>query len=392
MSSAPYRSAASAAAALMLAGAGLGLAGCGREHAPETAPPPPAPVEQPLDGAPEPPPPPVAAPLVEEAPPTPPPAGADMEAPSAAPGIVAMAPIPNPPEEARAPRRYAHRYGRHVYAVSRPVMRQHRRHVRFANTTAPSPVRRMHARPAAHAATTAPTLRPAMHPAGPAHAPPHHPAAKTSTSAHRTHSAASAGATTTAGPRAERVAALQTALSSAVAGSAVLSAPHFSPGAPADVTLSVPAAFSETLRTEAGRQGLADDAASAALTARLSGDGYVVIPDAAQREVVMAGQPTVFHWTATQQAGAKGPLQAQVCAQLLGGGQDQLDLGVVKAAQAGGVGWKVVGAILLVLVLGLILALFARSGREKPAVVERRRDLSPQRPFDMNNDPPPPRT
>ena len=363
MRSAPFRSAASAAAALMLAGAGL--AGCGREHAPESAPPPPPVVEQPLAGAPDGPPPSYVAPQ--------PPAGAPvMEAPSAVPpGIVAMAPIPNPPEP------------EHRARFHRPHRRMHRfvpatRHARHR------PARRTHMRasPSRMAVATRRAKTPRLRPAAPVHG--RHAGASASGAAVAKPDAAAA-----ASPRADRVAALQTALGSAATSSAVLAAPHFAVNTPADVTLTVPAAFADTLRTEAGRQGLADDAASAALTSRLSGDGYVVIPDAAQRQVIVAGQPTVFHWTATQQPGARGPLQAQLGAQLLGGGQDVLDLGAVKAGPNGGAGWKIVGGVLLALVLALVVALFTRSGRTRPAVVARRRDVGVQRPFDMGGDEPP---
>lgn len=368
MRSAPFRSAASAAAALMLAGAGL--AGCGREHAPESAPPPPPVAEQPLAGAPDGPPPPAYVP------PQPPPGEPVMEAPSAAPpGIVAMAPIPNPPEPERRARFHRH----------------HRRTYRFAPAT-----RRMHPRRARRAHMRAAHGRTAMAPVR--RSPPR---LRTATATHARHTgvakphastsaatAAKPDAGAAASPRADRVAALQTALGGAATGTAVLAAPHFAVNTPTDVTLTVPASFADTLRTEAGRQGLADDAASAALTSRLSGDGYVVIPDAAQRQVIVAGQPTVFHWTATQQPGARGPLQAQLGAQLLGGGQDQLDLGVIKAGPSGGAGWKIVGGVLLALVIALVIALFTRSGRKQPAVVARRRDVGVQRPFDMGGDPP----
>lgn len=388
MRSTPLRSTASAAAAaLMLAAAGL--AGCGREHAPETAPPPPAAAEQPLAGAPD-----AAPPTVYAAPQEPPPGEPMMEAPSAAPGIVAMAPIPNPPEpDHRARRRHARRRTYRLGAAP-AVHRMHphrmrSRHVRLhrTHTARRSRGHRTHvatgAAPVRHASTKAPTASaPPMRGHG-------HRQTSTPTTVGASKPNANTGANAGASPRTDRVAALQTALAGAATTSAVLAAPHFALNTPADVTLTVPAGFADTLRTEAGRQGLADDAASAALTSRLSGDGYVVIPDAAQRQVIVAGQPTVFHWTATQQPGARGPLQAQLGAQLLGGGQDQLDLGTVKAGASGGVGWKVVGGVLLALVIALVVALFARSGRNTPAVIERRRAASVQRPFDIGGDEPP---
>ena len=380
--SAPLRNAAFAAAALLLTAGGL--TGCGREHAPESAPPPPIAAEQPLAGAPD-----SAPPPVYVAPQGPPPGEPMMDAPSAAPGLVAMAPIPNPPEPERPARRYGRHYGRrhrvHLMNAAPAVHRRHRHARRMHVQRMHMQRTRVHRSHAPAAARQAPVAR--------ASAPPmrgrlHHRAAPAAAPASPAAGPAKPEATV-AQPRADRVAALQTALAGAASTSAVLAAPHFQVNTPADVTLTVPASFADTLRTESGRQGLADDAASAALTSRLAGDGYVVIPDASQRQVIVAGQPTVFHWTATQEPGARGALQAQLGAQLLGGGQDQLDLGVVKAGATGGVGWRVVGGVLLALVVALIVALFARSGRRTPAVVERRRDVGVQRPFDMGGNEPP---
>ena len=395
--SATTRAALCAAAAVLVASSGL--AACGRTSAPADALPPPAASDQPLAGAPEGAPPEAVAP--PPAPYGPPPsyappgaqANADMgeppplEAPSAAPGIVAMAPIPNPPErEAGAPpQRYGRAYSpqrspqsrrRTVLAGERAHARAPRSHARRVVVRHPVHAQAEAPRPAAaRASLAAPHLRTV--PVRPA------PAAQSPTTAHRqhlaaTHHASHSRTTTTTSShgadgssRADRVSALQTALGGEVARNAKLDTPHLAPGTAADVTLTAPASFADALRTEAGRQGLADDAASAALVARLSGDGYTVLPEGEQRQTVVAGKPTVIHWTVTAQPNARGPLQAQVGAQLLGGGQDRLDLGVVKAATAGGdLGWKVVGGVLLALVVGLLIALFARAGR--PARARRR--------------------
>ena len=64
----------------------------------------------------------------------------------------------------------------------------------------------------------------------------------------------------------------------------------------------------------------------------------------------------------TAQAGAKGPLHADVSADLLGGGSDKLSLGSVQSA---GMGVKltprIIGAALLVLIAALVVAWLARS-------------------------------
>ncbi len=389
-----------AAAALVLASA-VSLAGCEREAVPAAAPPPPPPADQPLAGAPEesPAPPVMAqeepAPLTPSDQPPPPPV---MEAPSAAePGIVAMAPIPNPPETPRRTYRAApaHRASR-PYGYTRRVHRVYAAGATYSYAATPARVRpiRHAAAPAMRHAAASPYTAAATHPAltsvtGAATASARHAAAAT---AHR-HGGKATPAAASAAPRADRLASLQTTLGGAMASSAKLDTPHFVAGTPADVSLTVPASFAETLRTEAGRQGLADDAASVALIARLAGDGYVVIPDTVQRQMLAAGQPSVFHWTVTQQQGARGPLQAGIGAQLMGGGgQDQLDLGVVKVAQASGMGWKVVGAILLLVVLAAIVALIARAGGGSNAPERRRRypnEMRPApRPFDMSDAPP----
>lgn len=370
-SSRAYRSAGArglALAAVLLACASP-LAACGRhDAAPAEALPAPAVSAEPLAGAPDGPP-----PTVQTAPAAPVDSAPPPEAPSAAPstppsGVVAMAPIPNPPE--RAPRRFA-RVRRHRRTPTRIATRRRARRIHAA-----AHARRVghHARVVLTRPRAARALRPrAVHPAAARHAKPA-PAR-----------AAAPAAQADAGPHADRVAALQTALGGEIARTAKLDVPAFEAGKAATVALTVPAGFADTLRTESGRQALSDEAASANLNAKLGGDGYTVLPGDAQAQPLQAGQPTRFQWTVTAEPNARGPLQAQVGASLLGGGSDTLDLGVVKAPPSGaGMGWRAVGGGLLALLAVLAVALFARNrGRRAAEPAEVRRP----RPFDMNGGP-----
>jgi uncharacterized iron-regulated membrane protein len=190
--------------------------------------------------------------------------------------------------------------------------------------------------------------------------------------------------------RSTRLAALQSALTDAVSKGAALKAPdRFTANQPADVTLTVPAGFADTLRTEAQKNGLSDAAASVNLTAVLSGDGFSVTPDETQSQPLTVGQETTFRWTVTAQPGAKGPLHADVGADLLGGGSDTLALGSVQKAAGLGVKLtpRVVGAAILVLILALVVVWLARGrgGPSRPASARRasRNARGGARPLDM---------
>ncbi len=188
--------------------------------------------------------------------------------------------------------------------------------------------------------------------------------------------------------RSTRLASLQSALTDAISKGAKLTAPaRFTANQPADVTLTVPATFAASVRDEAGKDGLSDAAASVNLTAVLSGDGFAVTPDETQSQPLTLGQITEFHWTVTAQPGAKGPLHADVGADLLGGGSDTLALGSVQKAAGLGIKLtpKVVGAALLVLIAALIVAWLARGrgGPSRPASARRASRAARNRPLDM---------
>jgi hypothetical protein len=154
--------------------------------------------------------------------------------------------------------------------------------------------------------------------------------------------------------RSTRLSALQSSLTDAISKGAALTAPQrFTANQPADVSLTIPAAFADTLRNEAQKNGLSDAAASVNMNVVLSGDGFSVTPDETQSLPLTVGQPTEFRWTVTAQPGAKGPLHADVGADLLGGGSDTLALGSVQKQAGFGVKPtpRMVGAAILVLIL-----------------------------------------
>jgi hypothetical protein len=205
----------------------------------------------------------------------------------------------------------------------------------------------------------------------------------------------SAAAATTQPPSADRatnLASLQTTLTDTVGKTAILTAPaSFTANQPVDVSLTIPAAFADTLRTTAQKDGLGDAAASVNMTAILSGDGFSVTPDDTQSVPLAVGQPTKFVWTVTAQPGAKGPLHADVGADLLGGGSDKLALGSVQKAAGMGIKLtpRVIGASLLVLIAALVVAWLARGrGPTRPASARRasRRAARGGRPLDMSAD------
>ncbi|CAN5188945.1 hypothetical protein BH09PSE2_BH09PSE2_23800 [soil metagenome] len=221
-------------------------------------------------------------------------------------------------------------------------------------------------------------------------------AAKVTAGAKKVADAAKAPApAATTGDRTTKLAALQTSLTDAVSKAGVLTLPaRFTANQPADVSLTLPATFAETLRKEADKQGLSDAAASVNMTSVLAGDGFSVTPDDTQSQPLTVGQPTEFHWTVTAQPGAKGPLHADVCADLLGGGSDTLSLGSVQknAGMQLKMTPRMLGAGILALIVILVLGWLAR-GRNTPtrSASARRagrqaRGSSFARPLDMASD------
>ena len=192
---------------------------------------------------------------------------------------------------------------------------------------------------------------------------------------------------TTSGDQATNLASLQTALTDAVGKTAVLKAPaRFTANQPTDVSLTLPAGFGDTMKSEAQKDGLADAAASVSMTALLSGDGFAVTPNDTQSAPLTLGQPTQFHWTVTANPSAKGPLHADVGADLLGGGSEKLALGSVRAASDTGakLAPHFIGVALLVLLAVLVVAWLVRERRQTRPVVTRR--TVDGRPLDMSSE------
>ena len=373
------------------------LAGCGQHHvAPAQAPAPPMSRPDTLAGAPAdlPPPPTDVAPPM-----TPPP---PRERPGDRPGdrdvvydlgpVVqardTMAPIPNPPEG--APRRTHSGRPRHATRPARPAraLRPHAGRGRMAHP-ASGPMRPSSAgRNGAAPAVVVP------HRAHPAPGKPATPAPARPAAGARDAGKSAAKVTPATGDRATKLGALQATLKDSLARTALLNVPDLKPDQPADVTLTLPADFASVVRDEAEKQGLQDAAASVNMTALLAGDGYAVAPDETQSQPLTVGQPTEFHWTVTAQPNAKGPLHADVGADLLGGGDEALQLGSVMAAGKGGlhISPRAWGAALLVL---LAVIVFAVLGRGRGAASRRRmRNSAPRAyersPLDMGAGPPPP--
>ena len=334
------------------------------------APPPAAPPAE-LAGGPEAPPP----------PPPPPPAYQTPPPPTAAlPPVITMEPIPNPPEPVRPSRRARAQAQAGPRQVER--RRAHRRAERPA-VAAPAPRARrptpaVRAKPAqaAPAAKPAPTKRPAPTPAPakrPAVAPPPAKAKpvapppvqlKPAVPAPKVAPAVPAAAKPAAPPSPASVAALQTAVAKLAAQAAVLTPPAtVTVNQSGEATLTLPATFADSLKQEAAKAGLGDAAASANLTARLTGENYTVTPDETQSAPLMAGQPTVFHWTVIPTAAKPGPLTAKLGADLLSGGAATLDLGTIGKpgpAVGGNPELRWIGVGLLVLVGLVVLAMLTR--------------------------------
>jgi hypothetical protein len=370
----------STAAAISIAGL-LVLSACDERPYPTAAnpPPPPPPPTAELMGAPEAPPPTAEVP--------PPPAYAPQAYDQGS--VVAMAPIPNPGDPGSEPY-YAypdehHRvHARYYAAAPAPYWhgRVHHRYYAYTPATHAPTVRS--AAPAPVTSARAPTA-PVHHHVGVAATAAAgagmlaaHPAKRAPTKTVATTKSTATKSTATTNPtgptdQAAAVASLQTALSDAVAKTAVLTAPaHFTPNQPAEVSLAIPAGFADTLHTEAQKDGMADQAASVNITALLSGDGYTVLPADTQSGPLAAGQPTTFAWTVTAQPKAKGPLHADVGADLLGGGSQKLTLGSVQPAGAhASIGARAFGIVLLVLLAGIVL-IWASTRRRTTTVVRER--------------------
>jgi hypothetical protein len=345
-------------------------------------------------------------------PPPPPPVQAYRPAPAydtGGPLIVAMAPIANPPEYGRS-RRVRRTYSEDASGYVAPRRSRPRDYAAAAPVVSPPLKPAYVAPPARTYAKAAPApAAPVQHAPAPAaphaapvpvatHAAPHPApytapkakvaaaadaakvatvaaAAKTASVAKKAVDATKTAATqavapvAAAGDRTTKLAALQAALTDAVSKNGVLTTPaRFTANQPADVSLTLPAAFADTMRKEAEKQGLSDAAASVNMTAVLAGADFSITPDDTQSQPLTVGQPTEFHWTVTAQPNAKGPLHADVGADLLGAGSDTLSLGTVQknAGMQLKLTPQMLGGGILALLVILVLGWLAR-GRNTPS-------------------------
>jgi hypothetical protein len=403
-------------AAVVLSLAGVALSACSPDPYPTPVaeePPPPPPAE--LAGGPELPP----SPPMETAPLPPPPPAEQAAAPVPAPPvIIAMAPIPNPPEEPRRARRRGHTHeiysaapsagteGVYTYASPEPrraVTRRQRTHRRAAAAHPPrlalaKPAPRVPSKPAEQVPAK-PTSKPAAVSRSPGKVtPPANVArnAKPSVPALKPPAAPVAAAPAAPGTfHAAQLKNLETALAEAVSKTAKLTAPSkLEPGMPAEVSLALPAEFADTVKAEAEKTGLGDAASSVNLTAVLSGEGYVVMPDETQSLPLVTGKPTQFRWSVTPGAAAKGPLKADLGADLLGGGSDTLNLGAVSSSNGLDLGnnpLRLVGYGIFAVIAAALIAWLLR-GRNTPpprSTAQRRtarRAVRNDKPFDLGDE------
>ncbi len=308
---------------------------------------------------------------------------------SAPPEIVTMAPIPNPPER---PRRYErgygwryrhHHHGMQAYGPPAYAPRHHRMHHRYS-AHAPVVHRSMSHHPMAAMAHAPAPVHAAARPVAPVHPPTPKPQANPSQLSkpqaldHRHHhhlatnaaaaaggSANTMGATNTTGSasEADHYQALQQSLADAFASGAKLTAPaHMEPNQASTVTLTIPADFAQTLRAEAAKQNLSEQAATVNLMASLSGDGYMIVPGEAQSQPLTLNAPTTFDWKVTPTGAGRGALKASVRA-AVGEGHD-LTLGD-KTTGAGNATGRVVGIGLLALIALVLLGWAAQRRRPK---------------------------
>ncbi len=366
--------------AAMAACSAMALAGCEEQSYPtpsveQTAPPAPPP-PAPLMGAPTQAPP--YAPCAEN-----PCAPAPSAEPMLAPRVIASRPVPNPVEPEPHHRRHARLW---AYGEAQPVAPHH-------HVGAPHSDGRWHVvgpavahnAPAHVAVAAAPSAAPAV-------APPHHAVASPAAAPHKAATPVAPVAPPTAGNTitnitdnatgapsgadADRYNSLQSALSNLIGIDAVLATPdHFQPGQAVDVTLTLPANFAQQAHDEASKAGLADAAGSVNINAHLTGTGFTIVPDQAQAQPLLLGQPTVFHWKVTPTAAAVGAVKADLTADLLTVGHS-LPLGSVQSQATINnfhLSGRLIGVGLLILVLVIVAGWLVSRGSKGPAF--RRRDI-----------------
>lgn len=282
---------------------------------------------------------------------------AEVIAPAPTPAPGGMAPIPNPPESGRTQLAQADPApGLLGGPVAAPVDRPVPAYAPPSRTTiAPSTAR-----------TAAPTSAAAA------------PPARRLTRAEQR-----------AAEKAADLTALRDALAADLKNGAVLSGVDaLEPGTAGEVSLALPAKLPETLASKAEELGLAAAAEGATATATLTGGGYVIDPPGPQTVPLQAGQTPVFEWHVTPGRGDRGPLTADVSAEV-GGPTDRNTLQIgelaTERAEARGPGARLWWALGLIAVAIAAIAAFARrsSGpkpKARPATLDMNREPTAREP------------
>jgi hypothetical protein len=364
--------------AAMAACSAAALAGCEEQSYPtpsvEQAPPP-APPPAPLMGAPAQTPPPPYSPCADN------PCEPTGQQPTLAPRVIASTPVPNPPEMEHNHRRHTRLW---LNSQAKPVAAHH--HIAHRHSDGRWHVVGPVAAPPPHVAV-APSAAPVPAVAAPHHqaaAPKPHPAAAPHTArlaatppaSHAINNITDTSTGAPSGADADRYNSLQSALGNLVGVDAVLGTPdHFKANQTVDVSLTLPANFARQTHDEAAKVGLTDAAGSVNIDAHLTGTGYTILPDQAQAQPLLLGQPTVFHWKVTPTAAAVGAVKAELTADLLTAGRS-LPLGSVQSQTSISnmhLSGRLIGVGLLILVLVIVAGwLVSRTNKTPPF---RRRDI-----------------
>ena len=136
---------------------------------------------------------------------------------------------------------------------------------------------------------------------------------------------------------------------------------------PFQVSLFLPTGFAAAIRQSASATGLTPADAALDITAALTGSGFRIEPLEPQSQPLLAGQPTVFHWTVTAIAKRHGSLRADICAAVPAGSQP-ICIGPVLAARPGfHPNSQTLGAALLALIVGLVVVWLSRGQRTPPS-------------------------
>lgn len=238
-----------------------------------------------------------------------------------------MAPIPNP--EDMDPAERAQVYGD---VAPPPVRKSGAAAQRHRQARPASQARASHVRPPARSTGKRPAR--ALHqpkmalPAGPVTKPPVDAARSRVTAQTLPHApspqtpTAPTPAIAKLTPPQTKAAQLGAALADEVTSGSKLDVPStVAAGEPGVVVLTVPTSLLDRVKAEAGKLGLGVAARVVDLRARLTGPGYVIVPDETQSARLQADAPTSFAWQVAPGTGEKGALEARIDGNLRGADQ-----------------------------------------------------------------------